>query len=144
MKIHPAFILVISMLAAGFARGDTYSFKEPFTRTGSFSATGSVTLENINGEIKARFVSVAAGQEFTFKTVNGSIAVELPGDAGVALQTSTVNGRVDCDFPLTLAASSGRQSMRGTIGDARASLEAETVNGSIHIERRWSEASLPR
>jgi DUF4097 and DUF4098 domain-containing protein YvlB len=255
MKLHPAFILVFSMLAAGFARGDTYSFKEPFTRTNSFSATGSVTLENINGdvdirtwnkneiliegeksaatekelkaidlsmdvsesraaikvrlpkraggwfsgntirasvrftltvpatavlekiatvnanvtvtsmrgatqvetvngqiyardlsgsarlktvngEIKARFASVAAGQEFRFTTVNGSIAVELPGDAGVALQASTVNGRVDCDFPLTLASSSGRQSLRGTIGDARAALEAETVNGSIHIERR--------
>jgi DUF4097 and DUF4098 domain-containing protein YvlB len=52
------------------------------------------------------------------------------------LQPSTVNGHVDCGFPLTLAASSGRQSLRGTIGDARAALEAETINGSIHIERR--------
>jgi DUF4097 and DUF4098 domain-containing protein YvlB len=255
MKLRLVAILATSLIAVAFARADDYSFKEPFKRTGAFSATGAITLENVNGDIdirtwdkneiliegeksakteeelkavdlamdvseshaaikvrlpkrsggwfsdgtirasvrfsltipakailervatvnatvsvdgargkahvetvngniyttnlggsarcrtvngqiKADFADVSAGQELTFGTVNGSIKVRLPKDAGVALRTSVVNGRVDCDFPLTLTNSSGKRNLSGTIGDGRASLKAETVNGSIHIEQR--------
>ena len=97
---------------------------------------GSARLETVNGQINATFASVSAGQEFSFETVNGSVTVALPENAGVALRTSVVNGHVDCDFPLTLTKSSGRRNLSGTIGDGRASLKAEAVNGSIHIEQR--------
>jgi DUF4097 and DUF4098 domain-containing protein YvlB len=254
MKLRLFIALVTSLGAVVLARADDYSFKEPFTRTGAFSATGSVTLENVNGnveirtwdkneiliegeksaqteeelkaidltmdvsesraaikvrlpkrsgswffgntirasvrftltvptaaaldriatvnssvsvdgargkaqvetvngsihaadlggsarlrtvngQINATFTSIVAGQEFSMETVNGSVTVVLPKDAGVALRTSVVNGHVDCDFPLTLTKSSGRRNLSGTIGDGRASLKAETVNGSIHIEQ---------
>jgi DUF4097 and DUF4098 domain-containing protein YvlB len=97
---------------------------------------GSARCETVNGRINATFTSIAGGQEFSFETVNGSVTVALPKDAGVALRTSVMNGHVDCDFPLTLTKSSGKRNLSGTIGDGRASLEAETVNGSIHIEQR--------
>jgi hypothetical protein len=237
MKLRLFVALVTSLVAVVLARADDYSFKEPFKKTGAFSATGSITLENINGnveirtwdkneiliegeksarteeelkaveltmdvsesraaikvrlpkrpgswffggtirasvrftltvpvtanldqietvnggiqaanlggsarletvngQINASFASISAGQEFSMETVNGSVTVVLPKDAGVALRTSVVNGHVDCDFPLTLTKSSGRRNLSGTIGDGRASLKAETVNGSIHIEQR--------
>lgn len=109
------------------------------TVNGTIEATdlgGSARLETVNGQIKAAFTGLAAGQEIALETVNGSVTAVLPRDAGVALRTSVVNGHVDCDFPLTLAGSSGKRSLSGTIGDGRASLKAETVNGSIHIEQR--------
>jgi DUF4097 and DUF4098 domain-containing protein YvlB len=109
------------------------------TVNGTIHATdlgGSARARTVNGQINATFTSTSAGQEFSCGTVNGSITVGLPKDAGVALRTSVVNGHVDCDFPLTLTKSSGKRHLSGTIGDGRASLEAETVNGSIHIEQR--------
>ena len=109
------------------------------TVNGNIHATnlgGSARLETVNGQINATFASVSAGQEFSFETVNGSVTVALPENAGVALRTSVVNGHVDCEFPLTLTKSSGRRNLSGTIGDGRASLKAEAVNGSIHIEQR--------
>ena len=97
---------------------------------------GSARLKTVNGRINAAFASLAAGQKTACHSVNGSITAALPKDAGVALQTSVVNGHVTCDFPLTLASSSGKRHLSGTIGDGRAALEAGTVNGSIHIESR--------
>jgi DUF4097 and DUF4098 domain-containing protein YvlB len=97
---------------------------------------GSARCKTVNGQIDASFTSVVAGQELSLETVNGSVTVGLPKDAGVVLATSVVNGRVSCDFPLTLGKSSGKQNLRGTIGDGRASLKAGTVNGNIHIEQR--------
>ena len=97
---------------------------------------GGARLTTVNGQINAAFASVATGQQLSFETVNGSVTIALPADAGVKLRTSVVNGRVSCDFPLTISSSSGRKSLCGTIGDGRASLDAETVNGGIRIERR--------
>ena len=97
---------------------------------------GSARCKTVNGQIKGTFTSVAAGQDLSFETVNGTVIVELPKDAGLALRTSVVNGHVDCDFPLTLTESSDRHHLRGTIGDGRAALKAGTVNGSINIEQR--------
>jgi DUF4097 and DUF4098 domain-containing protein YvlB len=126
---------VNSSVSVEGARGDAHVE----TVNGSIHAVGlggSARLKTVNGQIEATFTSVAAGQEFSLETVNGTITVELPKDAGIALRTSVVNGHVDCEFPLTLTKSSGRHNLSGTIGDGRASLKAETVNGSIRIEER--------
>ncbi|ACB75115.1 DUF4097 family beta strand repeat-containing protein [Opitutus terrae] len=95
----------------------------------------SAKLETVNGSIRADFTAVPAGQELDFETVNGGVKVRLPADAGFKLRASVVNGHVDCDFPIQLS-SRGRRSLHGTVGDGRASVKAESVNGSISIEKR--------
>ena len=95
---------------------------------------GNTKLETVNGSIDARFAALAADQTLSFETVNGRILVKLPKDAGFKLQTSVVNGHVDCDFPLELGQKKHGKNLSGKIGDGRASLKAETVNGSIKIE----------
>jgi DUF4097 and DUF4098 domain-containing protein YvlB len=95
---------------------------------------GSAKLETVNGAIRAEFSNVAAQQKLSFNTVNGQVVVRLPKDAGFELHSSTVNGRVNCDFPLTLGKAARGRTLSGTIGDGRASLKADTVNGSINIE----------
>jgi DUF4097 and DUF4098 domain-containing protein YvlB len=93
----------------------------------------TANLETVNGAISAEFSHVAAEQKLSFNTVNGQIRVRLPKDAGAKVHGSVVNGRVSCDFPLTLGEAKGRR-LSGTIGDGRAFLEAETVNGRVSIE----------
>ncbi len=107
------------------------------TVNGRITATalrGDAKLNTVNGSIQAAFAKLAASQQLSFDTVNGSIHVSLPPGAGAEVRASVVNGHVDCDFPITLAG--GRikgSSLKGTIGDGRATLKAESVNGSIHF-----------
>lgn len=98
------------------------------------NVSGNAKLETVNGSIDARFTAVAADQTLSFETVNGRIVVSLPKDAGFKLHTSVVNGHVDCDFPLELNQKRHGKNISGKIGDGRASVEAETVNGSIKIQ----------
>lgn len=96
---------------------------------------GPVHLETVNGSIDARFATVGSQQKLSFETVNGRIAVSLPKDAGVQFRGSTVNGSVQCDLPLEGGALAKKsRSLSGKIGDGGASLKAQTVNGSIHLQ----------
>lgn len=96
---------------------------------------GNTHLKSVNGGLNARFAVVAADQELSFDTVNGSVEVVLPSDAGVQLRSSVVNGHIDCEFPLEIQGGKGRKRLSGKVGDGRASLEAKSVNGSIRIKR---------
>lgn len=96
---------------------------------------GSVDFETVNGPLQVRFSKLDRGDHLSFETVNGPITVVLPPDAAVDLETEVVNGRIDCDFPLTLTRSSKRKQLSGTIAGGGARLEAETVNGPIRIQR---------
>ncbi len=97
---------------------------------------GSTRLRTVNGQVEASFTTIAAQQELSFNTVNGSIHVDLPADAGLQLSGSVVNGHIDCDFPIQVQGRLGGKRLSGTIGDGRATLRAESVNGSIDLAKR--------
>lgn len=96
--------------------------------------SGSVELGTVNGEIEAEITSVTSGQKLSFHTVNGSIAVRLPADKGADTHASVVNGSINCDFPLTVHGHIVGKNLSGKIGDGRAALSAESVNGSIRFK----------
>jgi hypothetical protein len=111
------------------------------------TVNGSVTLETrgraaaqtVNGSVHARMGAMGAGGSLDFRTVNGSITLELPADAGAEVSASTVNGRVESDFPVTITRTGfiGRR-LSGTIGRGGPKLELSTVNGGIHLKRLGS------
>jgi len=97
---------------------------------------GSARLSSVNGGLRASFARVAAQQELSFDTVNGSIEVILPENAGAEVRSQVVNGHIDCEFPIE--SQGGRVSgkrLAGKIGDGRAALSAESVNGGVRIKR---------
>lgn len=110
------------------------------TVNGRINATGlrgNATLETVNGSLRADFAALTAGQQLSLETVNGSVTAGFPADAGVTVNASVVNGHVDCDFPITLSGGRIRgSSLKGDIGDARASLRARSVNGGIHVVKK--------
>ena len=105
-------------------------------RVQAINLGGSAEIETVNGPIDVSFSTLGAQQNISCETVNGPITVRLPADAGVQLEASVVNGGIKCDFPLELGGDKGRRSLSGKIGDGRAELDIETVNGSIHIEKQ--------
>lgn len=90
---------------------------------------------SVNGSIEARLGRVDWSGNLEFKTVNGSIRVELPTNVNTELDFKSVNGQLESDFPLTMQGSIGRHSVHGTIGSGGRSLEIKTVNGSAELRK---------
>lgn len=97
--------------------------------------TGFAQASTVNGSITARLEEGRIGGENSFQTVNGSITLELAPGLNAELRASTVSGRIDSDFPITVTGQVSRRSLRGTIGDGGPELRASTVNGSIRLRR---------
>ena len=99
------------------------------------STAGRAEAETVNGSITASVGQASGEDPLTFKTVNGSVTVELPASANADLHAETVNGDIQSDFPLNGPTRISRRSLSGTIGSGGRRLDLETVNGSIRIRQ---------
>ena len=90
---------------------------------------------SVNGSIYAKMGRAEWSGTLEFKTVNGSIHLELPTTLTAEVSFNSVNGHVDSDFPLTVQGSMGRHSLHGTIGSGGRELEIRTVNGSGELRK---------
>lgn len=112
---------------------------EAYSVNGTIRATGLSTgarLKTVNGNIEASFASTSTSPEIYAKTVNGSCKIALPEAASADLSASTVNGRVNCEFPIE-AVRMSRTKLKGHIGQGKgASIEARSVNGNISVHRQ--------
>ncbi len=95
---------------------------------------GAGEFETVNGSIRVAYAALPAGGRVALETVNGSCRLALPGDAAFDLETETVNGRVSCDFPLTLE-TSGKRELRGSVNGGGTRVTLESVNGSLTVSR---------
>ena len=100
------------------------------------STTGKAQAETVNGSITAAAGRADGTEPLSFKTVNGSIALDLPANASAELQAETVNGEIRCEFPLHGPSRLSRRHLSGTIGGGGRPLALETVNGSITLRKR--------
>jgi hypothetical protein len=110
------------------------------------TVNGSVTLETrgraeaqtVNGAVRARLGRLGASGPVSFRTVNGSITLELPEGIGAEVRAQTLNGAIETDFPVTVMHVKHRfvgDKLEGTIGKGGPLLELETVNGGIRLRR---------
>lgn len=91
-------------------------------------------FETVNGSIRVAYAVMPAAGEVSLETVNGTCKLSLPEKAGFELDADTVNGRISCDFPITLR-DSGRHERRGTVNGGGAKVSLESVNGSLSVAR---------
>jgi Toastrack DUF4097 len=99
------------------------------------STSGKAEAETVNGSITAAVGRADGTEPLSFKTVNGSIALELPATASADLRAATVNGDIQTDFPLHGQTRVSRRHLSGTIGGGGRPLALDTVNGSIRIRQ---------
>lgn len=92
-------------------------------------------LSTVNGSIDGHMGSADWKGTLKAESVNGSITLELPESTNAEVEFSSVNGRLDSDFPLTVSGKFGGHSVRGTIGSGGRELRVETVNGSVHLRK---------
>jgi hypothetical protein len=108
------------------------------------TVNGSVTISTssygeastVNGSVRATLGRGDWTETLTFKTVNGSVTLALPGDTSADVHVATVNGDISTDFPLTVRGRFSPRRLDGTIGAGGRALVVETVNGSVTLQRR--------
>jgi hypothetical protein len=101
----------------------------------NFATSSFGDASSVNGSIHARLGSTAWTEALTFKSVNGSVNVDLPADASTDIKVTTVNGRISTAFPITVVGQVQRHRLNGTIGAGGRMLEVETVNGSVTLRK---------
>jgi DUF4097 and DUF4098 domain-containing protein YvlB len=101
-----------------------------------FSTSSYGDASTVNGSIRGSMGSTQWTQTLKFRTVNGSISLDLPADASTDVDATTVNGGIDTDFAITVTGKVNPRRLTGTIGGGGRSLDLETVNGSVRLKRR--------
>jgi Toastrack DUF4097 len=102
----------------------------------TFSTSSYGEASSVNGSIRGTLGSSQWTETLNFKSVNGSITLDLPSDASTDVNATTVNGTISTDFPITVLGRMNPRRLSGTIGGGGRSLEVETVNGSVTLRRR--------
>jgi hypothetical protein len=102
----------------------------------TFSTSSYGAAQTVNGSIRGSMGSSQWTQELKFRTVNGSISLDLPPDTSTDVDATTVNGSITTDFPISISGKVNPRKLTGTIGGGGRSMDLETVNGSVTLRRR--------
>jgi hypothetical protein len=101
----------------------------------TFSTSSYGQASTVNGSIRGAMGAAGWSDALAFRTVNGSITLDLPPDLSAEVRASTVNGEISTDFPLTISGRVSRRHVTGTIGAGGRRLDLDTVNGSVRLRR---------
>ena len=110
-----------------------------------FSAVnGGVSLQRIAGKVHGQTVNGGLriqlagaqweGEGLDVKTSNGGVDMAIPVNYSARLETSTVNGGLRLDYPVTVQGEIGRE-LTATLGSGGATIRAITTNGGVTIKR---------
>jgi DUF4097 and DUF4098 domain-containing protein YvlB len=119
---------------------------DDFRGTAKFNArNGGISLSNVGGDIRGETTNGGIrvnlegdrwdGAGLDVETRNGGVTVTVPEHYSASLETGTVNGRINVDFPVTVQGRLGRE-FTTTLGSGGAKLRAITTNGGVTIRRR--------
>jgi hypothetical protein len=98
-------------------------------------AAGNVRGRTTNGGIQATLAGDTwEGAGLDLETTNGGVRLRIPEGYSARLETGTVNGGIDIDFPVTVQGRIGRE-FSTTLGDGGPLVRAETVNGQVRLSR---------
>jgi DUF4097 and DUF4098 domain-containing protein YvlB len=100
------------------------------------SSGGPVNASTTNGRVTARMGRFDSREDLTFSTVNGSVVAEFTGDLDADVELSTVNGRFQSDYPITVSGRLDPKRLRARIGKGGRRIRLTTVNGNVELRRR--------
>lgn len=104
---------------------------------------GAVDVSSVNGGVDITLNSPV--KRARLHSVNGGVTLTVPSDLQAEVKAGTVNGRIRNDFGLTV--NRGRHvgsSMRGRLGSGAISIDLNTVNGGITLQRANDNKPLSR
>jgi DUF4097 and DUF4098 domain-containing protein YvlB len=109
------------------------------------TVNGGLNLTDVDGDVRGTTVNGGvtaelhgdrwSGAGLDLRTSNGGVHLIIPSNYSARLETGTVNGGMNVDFPITIQGSVGRR-FSTQLGAGGALVRAMTTNGGITIRRR--------
>lgn len=108
------------------------------------TTNGGISLEGVAGAVRGRTTNGGLdvrldgarwnGSGLDLETTNGGVTLTVPADYSARLETRTVNGGMQVDFPITVQGRIGRR-IEADLGSGGAPIRVETTNGAVRIRR---------
>jgi len=96
---------------------------------------GDVDVHTTNGGVSVELDGKKwSGLGLDASTTNGGVKVWIPEDYNAELETGTVNGSVDFDFPIMVQGKISKR-IRATIGDGGPRIRIVTTNGGVKLKQ---------
>jgi DUF4097 and DUF4098 domain-containing protein YvlB len=105
---------------------------------------GGVVLRRVAGTVKGSTTNGGLvvdltgdrweGDSLDVSTTNGGIVMSVPENYSANIQTGTVNGSINVDFPVTVQGRITKQ-LSFNLGSGGASVRATTTNGGVRIQK---------
>jgi DUF4097 and DUF4098 domain-containing protein YvlB len=97
-----------------------------------YDCAGGFSARSTNGSVHEELQHLGA-KAIELDTVNGSVLLAIPANAGAQLDAQSLNGEIRTEKPVMMNGSFGHGSFRGKLGAGGAPLRIRTVNGAIQI-----------
>jgi DUF4097 and DUF4098 domain-containing protein YvlB len=75
-------------------------------------------------------------EDLDYRSVNGSVVAEFTGDVDANVELSTVNGRFQTDWPVTITGRIDPRHLHATLGKGGRRIRLSTVNGNVELRKR--------
>ncbi|MBX9601583.1 MAG: hypothetical protein K2X35_11275 [Bryobacteraceae bacterium] len=108
------------------------------------TVNGGVTLRRLGGDVKGETrnggldVELAGsrweGQQLDVTTANGGVKMAIPANYSARLETGTVNGKINVDFPVQVQGDISRR-LSLNLGSGGPLVRAITTNGGVKIQK---------
>lgn len=106
---------------------------------------GGVSIRDVQGELRGGTTNGGVmlwldgdrwvGEGVDLETTNGGVTVVIPERYNARLETGTVNGGLNVDFPITVQGMIGRR-LSTTLGSGGPLIRVRTTNGGVTLRRR--------
>jgi hypothetical protein len=110
------------------------------------TSNGGITLEDVGGYVRGETrngglnVQLSGdqwdGREMDLRTTNGGVTLTLPEGFRADLETGTVNGSFNTDFPLTIRGQLRSNRINTQLNGGGPPIRISTTNGSVKIRAR--------
>ena len=108
------------------------------------AVNGGVVLKRVGGAVRGSTTNGGLvielsgdrwdGETLDVSTTNGGVVMSVPENYSAHLETGTVNGGVDVDFPVTVQGKISKQ-IALNLGSGGATVKATTTNGGVRLKR---------
>lgn len=98
-----------------------------------YDGAGRFSARTTNGNVRIELRRLEAGAPMALETVNGSVVIALPPDAGAELDVSSSNGDFLSELPLVAERADTGGGFRARLGRGGGLLQVRTVNGGIRV-----------
>lgn len=109
------------------------------------TTNGGLTIRDAAGDVRGRstnggITAVLAGERWQgagldVETTNGGVVLEVPAGYSAHLETGTVHGGYEIDFPVTVQGRVDRRRLSVDLGDGGPKIRAMTTNGGVSVRR---------